>query len=333
MYEYQNGNVEVTIDYDGTSVRKWPGDSLENAKPEFPCSIDFHLTNFCTNNIVDGGSCGFCHESSTMKGRHADLVSSINILKGLPKGVEIAIGGGNPLSYPQLDEFLQNLRDMGLVANLTVNSRHINEYFPKIIELYKNSLINGLGISYNPKYRGSIIHLWKTLEWIMTPEFHEYKKNPRWCIDRMVLHAIAGVDNPEHFRKELSLPKMLVLGYKQFGMGKKFFMENSTKVNNNIKVWRYWISTIMGITNVSFDNLALEQLDIKNRVPEDIWKKYYLGEDGTFSMYIDSVKQEFAIGSTSKRFPIGNMTIKELFNVVKEMVSIAKEKPGLVVLD
>ena len=45
---------------------------------------------------------------------------------------------------------------------------------------------------------------------------------------------------------------------------------------------------------LSFDNLALEQLNIKKYVSPEDWKTHYMGDDGSFTMYIDLVKEEFA---------------------------------------
>ena len=47
------------------------------------------------------------------------------------------------------------------------------------------------------------------------------------------------------------------------------------------------------------------------------FEKYYMGDDGNFTMYIDLVKKEFAISSTSlKRHPLLE-NIKDMFEIVK----------------
>ena len=50
---------------------------------------------------------------------------------------------------------------------------------------------------------------------------------------------------------------------------------------------------------VSFDNLALEQLNVKNILNKDKWNKLYMGDDGSYTMYIDAVTEEYAMSSTS----------------------------------
>ncbi len=134
----------------------------------------------------------------------------------------------------------------------------------------------------------------------------------------VVIHYIAGVHRPENLNK-LSFLKSLVLGYKNFGFGKDY---NSPEVQQKIGAWKYWIATLLARKNssvVSFDNLGLEQLDIKNKVSEETWNSKYMGDDGTFTMYIDAVKQEFAPTSTGVRQKCGNLTIKEMFKIVRGM--------------
>ena len=71
---------------------------------------------------------------------------------------------------------------------------------------------------------------------------------------------------------------------------------------------------------VSFDNLALEQLDVKTLLG-DKWNNFYMGDDGQFTMYIDAVTGTFGKSSTmpiADRLPITN-NINDMFKIVKEM--------------
>ena len=68
---------------------------------------------------------------------------------------------------------------------------------------------------------------------------------------------------------------------------------------------------------LSFDNLALEQLDIKNCVRTLIWNKCYMGEEGQFSMYIDTVEEKFYKSSTEEvGFDLNDLSLKEIFSRV-----------------
>ena len=49
------------------------------------------------------------------------------------------------------------------------------------------------------------------------------------------------------------------------------------------------------------------------------WKAHYMGDDGSFTMYIDLVKEEFAKNSTSvDRYNLNDYkSIEEIFNKIK----------------
>ena len=71
--------------------------------------------------------------------------------------------------------------------------------------------------------------------------------------------------------------------------------------------------------SISFDNLALEQLDVKSLMSEKDWNQFYMGADGTSTMYIDMVKREFAKSSTSvNRYPLLNNIEDMLAEIHKE---------------
>ena len=68
---------------------------------------------------------------------------------------------------------------------------------------------------------------------------------------------------------------------------------------------------------ISFDNLAIKQLDVKRLMSDKEWDEFYMGDDGQFTMYIDLVKEEFAKSSTSpKRYKM-EYDIVKMFNIVK----------------
>ena len=77
------------------------------------------------------------------------------------------------------------------------------------------------------------------------------------------------------------------------------------------------INVIKGFNTVSFDNLALKQLDIKRLLSNKDWNEFYMGNDGNFTMYIDLVNKKFAKNSISeKRYDLLD-NIEEMFNIVK----------------
>lgn len=86
LNKYLNGNVTVTLFDNGTKIQEW--DDNEGAHPDYPNSMDIKITDYC-----DAG-CKWCHEKSTINGKHADLEYLLEIIQDLPKGTELAIGGG-----------------------------------------------------------------------------------------------------------------------------------------------------------------------------------------------------------------------------------------------
>lgn len=68
---------------------------------------------------------------------------------------------------------------------------------------------------------------------------------------------------------------------------------------------------------ISFDNLALSQLDIKNLIGEEEFNRIYMGDDGEATMYIDAVKGEYGVSSTSKvRYKVTG-SVTEMFQNIK----------------
>ena len=98
LQKYENGNYTVFLYTDGTKEKITQEECF---KAEFPDSIDLKISNYCDAN------CPMCHENSGTHGLHADLNASF--LSSLPAGIELAIGGGNPLSHPDLIPFLKRI--------------------------------------------------------------------------------------------------------------------------------------------------------------------------------------------------------------------------------
>ena len=194
---YRNGNYNVMLFEDGTKIRKSKAEKLE---AEFPECMDIKITNYC-----DMG-CSYCHEASTIDGKHGKILRE-NFINTLKPYTELAIGGGNPLSHPNLLEFLRVLKSKKIIANITVNQAHFETSENFINNLVENNLIKGLGISLtNP-----------------TDEFIEkVKKYPN-----AVIHVIAGVVTLEQLEKMSNNGlKILILGYKEFRRGETYYMDN-----------------------------------------------------------------------------------------------------------
>lgn len=287
LAEYQNGAYKVTLFSDGTKEREW--DEKGDLRPLFPESIDVKISDYCDLN------CPYCHESSTVQGNHGDLTDLLDVLTGLPRGIELAIGGGNPLSHPDLERFLSICKSRGFICNLTVNQRHIRPFSSLLKHLVAEGLIYGLGIS--------LVNL------------SELDAIRELGCPNVVFHIIAGVNQVSIIRQLKEFwadPSVLILGYKSFGRGDKF---KSATVSKNLKGWYQEIGGILGDgVAVSFDNLAISQLNIKRLVKPEAWSRLYMGDDFSFSMYIDAVEKTFAPTSrNSDRIPWKVMSLTEYF--------------------
>ena len=75
-----------------------------------------------------------------------------------------------------------------------------------------------------------------------------------------------------------------------------------------------FIPKYFGKCLVSFDNLAIEQLNIKRFFTEEGWNMFYQGDDFSLSMYIDAVEQKFAPTSrSSERKSFNDYSLKRYF--------------------
>ena len=268
---YQNGNYLVKLYSDGTKIKQTGADDFI---AEFPDSIDLKITNYCDQN------CPMCHERSSTLGEHALL--DAEFLSTLKRGTELAIGGGNPLSHPQLEQFLERMSSQGIICNLTVNEKHLLQNKERISHLIRNKLIYGLGISMQ-SYNEQVVSFAK-------------------CYPNAVIHLINGVFTDYDKIADKGL-KILILGYKKFGRGNAYF---SPEIEKQIAITKEKLPSLFGkFRLISFDNLALEQLEVKELIGAKEYENMYMGDDGEGSMYIDLVSQSFARGSTSTtRYPL-----------------------------
>lgn len=292
LSKYQNGNYEVRLYNDGTKIRE---NDLDFMKPDFPESFDLKITNYCEMN------CPMCHEMSTIDGKHSDIMNA-KFIETIHPGTEVAIGGGMVTSHPDLENFLIKLRKLKVYPSMTVHQEEFKKNKEFIKSLIDRKLIYGLGISI------------KAIEEDLFKEIINE-------IPNAVIHTIAGITSLGifEFLKNINA-KVLILGYKNWGRGEINLIEHP-EINDNIKELEKYLfedNNAEKFKVLSFDNLALIQLHIKNNVSEEIWNAFYQGEDGMATMYIDAVKMEFAQNSTSReRHQINDMTIDEMFNTIR----------------
>ena len=285
---YTNGNYHVTLLNDGTKIRY---NRLDNLTPAFAESIDCNITERC-----DGG-CGYCYLGCNEDGKHADLNQSF--FDTLHRGQELALNG-NDLSHPQLKEFLIRMKNQGVICNLTVNQIHLIRCIDKIRELVNEELIYGLGVSLVNSADSRL--------------YYYLKEFPN-----AVLHTIDGLLSSENiYNLSDKNIKLLILGYKVLGRGDDYYNKHHDEIENNIEWLKHNIIYLKNAFNViSFDNLAIEHLDLKNQVAEDIWKYSYMGDEGSYTFYIDVVNKKFALSSLSPIQYDLKDSVDEMFNYIR----------------
>ena len=243
-----------------------------------------------------------CHEGSTVNGKFGNILNE-KFIDTLHPYQEVAIGGGDATSHPDLIPFLQKLKEKKVIANITVNQIHFEKKQELIKKLVDEKLIYGLGISLvNP-----------------TKHFIELVKQ----YPNAVIHVINGILKPSDIKAlENNNLKMLILGYKHLRRGNEYFETEQ----NNIEVKQQWLyenleDIIQKFNVVSFDNLAIEQLDVKRLLTQEEWDEFYMGDGGVMTYYIDMVERKFAQSSTAafdKRYDLLD-SVDDMFKVITSL--------------
>ena len=304
LASYVNGNYNVEIYEDGTKIRFA---DVDHFKPEFPENIDVCITKKC-----DGG-CPYCYEGCTPNGSHGLLLDGDGELdmwlQTLKPGTELALNG-NDLTHPDLERALILLAERGIITNMTVNQIHFASNAVKLRLWQKKGLIHGLGIS--------LVNSESDL-------FYEMLK----LFDNVVIHTIAGILTVEDLiNLQSAKPKVLILGYKNIGRGRQYSLNNADEIMHNIKELKENLPMFIKrgyFSNISFDNLAILQLDVKELLfkdNEEEWSRFYMGDDGGFTMYIDAVNYKYAKNSCmseDERFDMNGKTVQEMFKHIQDL--------------
>lgn len=273
IVSYKNGNYTVMLNLnDGSKMRF---NNLDNLTPDHAESMDLTISKYCEMG------CPFCYAGCSKNGKHADIMSH-SFIDNLPPYTELALNGNEPL-HPDLVPFLNKCRKLKLIPSLTVNQYTFMKNVELLKELSDSKMIYGLGVSLtNP-----------------SDEFIAAIKQ----FPNAVIHTIAGITELNEY---MSLAhndlKILVLGYKTVGRGKEWFDSDSDGITMRINGFKSDIEKMIDenwFDVISFDNLALEQLEVKRLMSEDEWSRTYMGDDGKFSLYVDMVSGKFYKNSMS----------------------------------
>lgn len=267
IVSYKNGNYTVMLDLSNGSKMRF--NNLDNLTPDRVESIDITISTYCE------AGCAFCYAGCSKNGKHADIMSP-SFIDNLPPYTELALNGNEPL-HPDLVPFLEKCKNLKLVPSITVNQTTFMKNIDLLKKLSDDKMIYGLGVSLtNPSY-----------------EFIENVKE----FPNAVIHVVNGIVNMcQLYAMSDKGLKILVLGYKKVGRGVGYYGYNSLRVEAEMAALYNNLENIINenwFDVVSFDNLALEQLEVKRLMSEDEWERFYCGDDGQYTFYADMVSKKF----------------------------------------
>lgn len=290
LAQYKNGNYTVRIYDDGTKIRF---NDLDNLTPDFAESIDCTITMKC-----DGG-CKYCYLGCNPQGKHADLNQPF--FDTLHRGTELALNA-NDMSHPDLYDFLKRMRDKGVICNLTINQKHFSKFVDTLKQWQDEGLIHGVGVSLT---NSSDEILWT----------HPLKD--------VVIHTIDGLLSKQDLENLADHDlKILILGYKILGRGIEYYNEHKDEIEENIQ---YLSDNIMTTYKnrfkvIAFDTLSCEHFDLKSKVSSQNWALHHMGEEGSYTFFIDAVNKAFAVSSLESNnvYPIED-NVDTMFHKVRHI--------------
>ena len=268
---YTNGNCKDIINlFDGTKIRKGESD---NFVLDFPESLDIKITNKCNRN------CYFCHENSNPLGKSfSPSILSEKLLELPNYPIELAIGGGDILECKkELEDFLdimkQNKREFlyRFTFHYDDYMKEGRDYVKYLSDKFKYKFEVGVSISNSSPV--------------------DYKLLSQ---DKVILHIIVGVFPILELNNLVNYGnKVLVLGFKDFGRGRDRLPSSDILLMWEKKIKNLLFEQRLKLINsnfiLGFDNLAFKQLNLRSCLLDEEYKKLYLGDDFTSSMYIDAV--------------------------------------------
>lgn len=329
LNSYINGNHRVIIYDNGTKIKEtgkyvakplkigkhtvpyqWEETDDEYFTYTFPENFDIKITDQC-----DGG-CVYCHENSTVNGKHGNLKLLEGTINSLHAGTECAIGGGNALAHPDFVWFLERLKKQGVIANVTINQRHLKPYKDLICKIVAKGLVHGIGISLTDSSDKDDFDFIDTLG------------------DNVVIHTIAGILSEKDI-PAITGRKVLILGYKDLRRGHALLEKKSDDITSKIEWLKNKLPELKKSCKlISFDCLGIEQINPKNvlNISDDDYNTLFQGADTDVldadgnitcaTMYIDVPNMQVARMSTAaldKRYDFnGSEDIAELLKTTTQ---------------
>lgn len=295
---YHNGdNIVVRIYDDGTKEK----DILtDDARPEFPECMDLTISTYCENG------CAFCYANCSSNGKKANLASFYPLLDTIHPYTELAIninGGEDPR---ELTPFLAHMSNRHVIVNATIRQDDFEKHLDTLYKMTKDGLLHGIGVS-------------------ATDCSSKFLRNS-FLFPDLVCHTIVGITTPDQYTRLANAhKKVLILGYKTVGRGVEFdhegetFKRNFEWLDKNLDRLEHYFAV------TSFDNLAIEQLNVQDRLSPEEWNRFYQGDEGSYTFFLNLAEGYFARDSMiQEKFPL-MWSVDEMFHEIRERYHSEKE--------
>lgn len=270
----------VFYPYDGRKVRfRFEDNFPAPTHASTPELCDLKITDFCEKG------CSFCYADSGPSGEHADPHVVDTALRALSDlGVfEVAIGGGEPTTHPELPDILKMCKDNGIVPNLATGSLDWLDG-PLCEDVFKYCR----AVGYSVSSADDVLCLGKKLD-------KAYKKASlgEWPFERVTVfnvHIVLGTVERSEFDAileaacEIHCP-VILLGFKTVGRGAHYAPVG----------YSWWLDAVTaqkekGFLSVGIDTLLARESQ-KELKAAKISPKLYDLDEGRFSVFVDAVSQ------------------------------------------
>ncbi len=297
---YRNGNYNITIYDDGTKVRETEGDSFI---PSFAENINLKITE------KPDISCPWYHDViKEEKSNQAALMAENEIdtihkyIKSLRPYTEVTISG-NDLSNPEILALLVYLRKKKVISNIIVSQEHFVNNYHRLLGWTERRLIRGLEVSLEDS---EDIEFLRKIQSFQNSTIH------------IMSRVFSGDDLDNLDGKNL---KIYIHGYNK-DLDRSGLSEQDLTYNED------WIKEAIktefpdAFSSVSFDSLALSQLDIENILSEEgkeKWNEFYIRPEEDFDLCIDVVNNVFySDRNINEKSPIEDKTADKMFRELRK---------------
>jgi len=272
----KDGDFWVVFNKDnGTKVRfSFNANKKEYKKSKYPELVDLKIIDYCESN------CPYCYQNSSIEGKYVDKQKLYSIFYRLSdhKVFEVAIGGGDVMSHPDIMEILGYCRNLGMIPNISVRSTSWlhDEKKRRVLELCG-------GIAFSVSNSNEIENIDKIFTDLKLPKNKVTFQVILELVD--LADIIKACKNPN---ETYWLYPLTILGVKDVGRGKGFEWK---------KVDESWVKLV----SRSQSNTGIDTI-LARKYHDDL-DKYGVSrllrteEEGKFSMYIDAVNGKFGESS------------------------------------